>query len=74
MSTPSSASEPVAEQLSCDPTTTLEEGVTEGLVIDGAVFSTSTLAEELVDEPEESVAVAVQVTEDPTLVSLAVTV
>ena len=48
--------------------------MTVGVVIVGAVFSTSTLADELLDNPEESVAVAVQVTVDPTLLSAAVTV
>ena len=46
----------------------------EAVVIEGAVFSTSTLAEEEAVAPLESVAVAVQVIESPTSVSEAVTV
>ena len=71
---PSSASEPVALQLRVLPTTILEEGVIATVPIVGAVFSTSTLAEELAAEPLESVAVAVHVIGSPTSVSVAVTV
>ena len=40
------------------------------VVMVGAVFSTSTLAVDVAAEPLESVAVAVQVMEDPTSVSV----
>ena len=63
---PSSASAPVAEQPSCVPTTTPEEGEMVVLVMVGAVFSTDTSAEELAVAPLESVAVDVQVMVDPT--------
>ena len=46
----------------------------ERLVIVGAVFSTSTLAEDVAVAPLESVAVAVQIMVEPTFVSEAVTV
>jgi len=44
------------------------------IVIVGAVFETDTSVEEAAVEPLESVAVAVQVTVEPTFVSAAVTV
>ena len=71
---PSSASEPVAEQVKLLPTTTPEEGDMTAVVIEGAVFSTVTLAEELAVAPWESVAVEVQVMLEPTSVSEAETV
>ena len=66
---PSSASEPVAEQLRVFPTTTPDEGDIAAVVIVGAVFSTETSTDELAVEPEESVAVAEQVIVEPTSVS-----
>ena len=71
---PSSASDPVAEQVSRDPTTTPEDGDIAALLMVGAVFSTTTLASEVTLAPLESDAVAVQVIIDPTSVSAAVTV
>ena len=71
---PSLASDPVAEQVNKESTTTPEDGAIAAAVIVGAVFSTSTLADEVAVELLESVAVAVQVMVDPTLVSEAVTV
>ena len=56
------------------PTTTPEDGEIAAAVIVGAVFSTVTLADELTDNPSESVAVAVHVMLEPTSVSEAVTV
>ena len=50
------------------------EGVMLAMVIVGAVLPTVTSAEEVAVPPFESVAVEVQVTVDPTLVSAAVTV
>ena len=70
---PSSASVAVAEQVRALPTT-LELGDMLAVVIVGAVFPTKTLAVDVTDELLVSVAVAVQVTESPTSVSLAVTV
>jgi len=74
VSDPSSASEPVAEQVRVVPTTIPELGEMLAVVIDGAVFSTVTLVEEVAVAAEVSVAVAVQVTEEPTSVSDALTV
>ena len=74
VSEPSSASVAVAEQVSEVPTTTLELGEMLGVVMVGAVFPTETLALEVTAELLLSVAVAVHVTVDPTLVSDAVTV
>ena len=71
---PSSASVAVAEQVRALPTTTLELGDMLAVVIVGAVFPTETLAVDVTDELLVSVAVAVHVTVDPTLVSDAVTV
>ena len=71
---PSSASEPVAEQVSRLPTTTPEDGLIDAVVMLGAVFSTVTLAVEVAVAPEVSVAVAVQVMLEPTSVSEALTV
>lgn len=68
-SDPSSASEPVAEQLRVFPTTTPDDGEIAAAVMVGAVFSTETSADELAEKPEESVAVAEQVIVDPTSVS-----
>ena len=63
-----------ALQLNVLPTTTPLLGVICTVPTDGAVFSTLTLAVELAVEPLESVAVAVQVTVDPTSVSAEETV
>jgi len=52
----------------------LELGEMLGVVIVGAVLSTKTVTEALTEEPSESVAVAEQDIDDPTLVLLAVTV
>ena len=71
---PSSTSDPVAEQLRVVPTTTFELGLTVVEVMVGEVLLTVTVVEEVAEPPSESVAVAVQVTMDPTLVSEAVTV
>ena len=71
---PSSESVPDAEHPSVLPTTIPEEGAMMADVIVGAVFSTSTLADEVAAEPLESVAVAVQMIVEPTSVSAAVTV
>ena len=56
------------------PVTAPDEGVMLAMVIVGAVLTTVTSTEEVAVEPFESVAVAVQVTVEPTLVSAAVTV
>ena len=48
VSEPSSASAPVAEQVSEVPTTTLELGEMLAVVMVGAVLPTETLAEELI--------------------------
>ena len=64
----------MAEQPIVVPTTMPELGVRLGVETLGALFSTSTLAEEETDDPAESVAVAVQVMVSPTSVSEAVTV
>ena len=74
MIVPSSASDPVAEQVTVLPITTPEEGEMDAVVIVGAVLSTLTLVLVVADEPSESVAEAVHVTLDPTSVSEAVTV
>ena len=58
----------------CWPTTTPELGAITAVVMVGAVFSTSTLAEDVAVDPLESVAVAVQVMVEPTLISTAVAV
>ena len=71
---PSSASEPVAEQVNVLPTETPVLGEIDAVVIDGTVFSTLTLAESESADPLESVAVAVHVTDEPTSVSDALTV
>ena len=73
MRDPSSTSVPVAEQVSSDPTTIPDVGDMTAVVIVGEVFSTVTVAVALTEEPEESDAEAVQVTDEPTLVSEAVT-
>ena len=71
---PSSASEPIPEHVTVPPTATPLEGDTDTELMVGTVLSTVTLELDVAVEPAESVAVAVQVTEEPTSVSAAVTV
>lgn len=71
---PSSVSLAVVMHVSVLPTTTPDEGEMVGVAMVGAVFSTLTLIDEEAEEPSESVAVAVQVTLEPTSVSSDVTV
>ena len=70
---PSSASVPVAEQVSVLPTTTAKEGEMVAVVMVGTVFDTLTLVEEIAVKPDESVAVAVHEIEVPTFTSIAAT-
>ena len=74
MRVPSSTSEAAAEQLRVLPTTTPVLGLIVGVPTDGAVFSMLTVAVEVAVTPLESVAVAVHVRVEPTLVSAAETV
>jgi len=60
VSVPSSASEPIAEQVNVEPTTTFDDGEMLGVEIVGGVFSTVTIAVSETVVAVVSVAEAVQ--------------